>query len=236
MAAARSKAREDFVPVECLGNLPRMGLGEERRVPDLEGQPNHGPSFGHNIFKDMRCQLPHGVVHLGRLGQVALERRLPAMPAGNPRGVVHNAGAVPASEFRVPRTHPGAELRDQVLGVGRGELGDCVDAELGQPAGHFGSDAPQVFGGPTAHDVEPVPGSQTEDAGRLAEAGGDLGPNQCVADAHAAMQLRSLQDSGLHLPGVGFRILGLSAYKGFIPTQHLDGGAGLRAQGSHHNF
>ena len=50
------------------------------------------------------------------------------------------------------------------------------------------------------------------------------------------MQLRSRQDGGLHLPGVGFRILRLSAYKGFIPTQHLHGGAGVRAQGSHHRF
>ncbi|MCY1248439.1 hypothetical protein D9M72_618690 [compost metagenome] len=78
------------------------------------------------------------------------------MPAGNPRGVVHNAGAVPASELRVPGTHPGAELRNEVPGVGGGELGDCVDAEFGQPGRHFGSNAPQVFGGQVAHDLEPV--------------------------------------------------------------------------------
>jgi hypothetical protein len=61
--------------------------------------------------------------------------------------------------------------------------------------------------GPTPPDVEPVPGSETEDAGPLAETGGDLGSDPGLADAHAAMQLRSLQDSGLHLPGVSFRIL-----------------------------
>ena len=141
-----------------------------------QDQPHHGPSFGHNILKDAPCQLPHGVVHLGGLSQVPLEGGLPAMPVGNPRGVIQNAGTVPASELRVPRTHPGAELPDQVLGVGRGDLGDCVNAEFGQPARHLGAYVTPALGGPTARAVEPPPRHPSAAPGRRAGTPGPPGP------------------------------------------------------------
>lgn len=48
---------------------------------------------------------------------------------------------------------------------------------------------------------------------------------------HVAALLRSLRGSGLHLPGVSYRILGLTAPNGITPIRHVHGDAGLRVQG-----
>ena len=178
----------------------RVGLGEERRVPNFEGQPNHGPSFSDNILEDTRCQLPTALsTWPARSGRA--EGGLPAMPAAT-HGVSSTTLAPsprPSSAYQGPIFGPNSGT---IQGVGRGELGDCVDAEFGQPARHLGSDAPQVLGGPAAHDVEPVPGSETKTPPACRNRRRPW-PGPGVADAHAAMQPRSLQDSGLHLPGVG---------------------------------
>jgi len=65
---------------------------------------------------------------------------------------------------------------------------------------------------------------QPEDAGRLAEAGGQLGLQPVLADAHAAVEIGGRPDALLDLPRRRLRVVGLDSQECLVPAEHLDDG------------
>jgi hypothetical protein len=114
-----------------------------------------------------------------------------------------------------------------------------VQAAVGQLARGLGADAPQRLGRPVTHHLVPAVDGQPEHAGRLAELGGDLGPEQVVPDPDRAGQLGLGEHRALDRTGQRLRVVGDGAEEGLVPAHHLDRGArhlGVdeRAQHVHH--
>src|SRR5271166_632248 len=157
------------------GERHPVRLGDERRVAHLHDDPHGRP----RLLRQVRGEQPGDPRHLGLdrrpVGDVPLERFLPAVAAGQVRRVVHVGVAAAPAQQHQPRPGHRPELGGKRVRVGGGQVADGVDAQPGELPGRLGADAPQRVGGPAPQDLEPVTEGQAEHPGRLAEPCGDLG-------------------------------------------------------------
>src|SRR5215469_17214679 len=167
-----------------------MGTSKKWLVPNFYHNTDSGPLLREHVG-----------VYLGRdpddlrpdlipVGEVLLERDLPAARPGHVRFCADFGGADPAGGQDQPRAGRRAEPR-RYLGDVRGrELSDRGDAEFGELRPGLRADAPERAGGLVAEHLVPVLISEPEDASRLSESGRELGLKAVLADANAARQLR----------------------------------------------
>jgi hypothetical protein len=100
-------------------------LGEKRRVPDLDGEPDGGAALAREIGQHLADELTDRLVDLPRFGEVALEGALPAVPA---RAVLRGSNG-PAGPPGVPACHPCAS------GLGHGSSAVGTGGGAGQLVG-----------------------------------------------------------------------------------------------------
>ena len=103
------------------------------REAHLEVHPRAGPPLGPDVVHHLLREHPHGVLDLLGCREVALERRLAAVRAGDPGRVVDGGAALPASEGTEPRPGLRPELGREQGVLGGGQVVDRDDAEVGQP-------------------------------------------------------------------------------------------------------
>ena len=165
------------------------GDREERLEPHLDADPRGRAALAVDVLDHRRGQ------RADRLRRPRPSRRGP--PGRSPRA---RARAAPTASRRPGwcrrRGRAGgttAPSSDRARAASTrasecGELAHGVDAERRELLRGLGADPPQRVGGPVAHHLEPVLLGQPAGPARLAEVGGDLGPQLVVADPDRAVQ------------------------------------------------
>ena len=211
-----------------------MGAGEEWPVPDLDHDPQRLPLLARDLGGHLPGQPRDLPAYLIPVGDVALEGDLPATRSRHVGLGDDRCGAEPAGGLNQPRPGHRAEVRRQFARVGAGQVRDGVDAQGGEPPGRSGADAPQHVGGAVAEHVVPGFMGEPEEAGRLAEPGGQLGLELVFADADRAFEVGHCADAVLDLAGERFRIVGFGGEEGLVPAGHLDDRVELAQRRHHH--
>jgi hypothetical protein len=95
---AKVSARMTAASVVRLRQCAAERLGEERRVPDLEGEPDGRASLARDIRQHLADELTDRLVDLLRFGEGPAGRCAPDVPARHPGRVVDDGRAVATTE------------------------------------------------------------------------------------------------------------------------------------------
>ena len=171
--------------------LADLRAGEERRGAHLHRDVGDPPPLGDHRLGDLAGEAATCGVEVGAVGEVALERLLPAAAPGDVRLVDdRRVAAAQAGQLEVGADRR-AEAAGQLVVVGRRQLGDRPDAGSARRAAVRAPMPHRAVTGRSPivgnHVVRGEPG----DAAGLGEPGRRLRLQLGLADAHRAASARS---------------------------------------------